>query len=301
MSQSHGAEALPAGRLPDFIAVGPPRTGTTWLDRTLRDHVGLPSIKETQFFAYNYNLGFDWYRSYFRDCDPNLPAGEIAPTYFDHPQARTRIAAVIPRCRIICSLRDPVERAYSHYKAWHRAGLLNGPFEDVVQNSWAAVAANYASNLREWQNLLGAENVLVLLYDNLRADPQAYLDAVCEFVGIAHIDLSAIPGAADPVNLSDQGARSMMLARTMLKLRDELIRRRYRRLARLVEAGSPLWKLSFTGGKAYPPLDAGFDARLRRQLTPEIEDLESLLGRDLAAWKGTASGSRGSRISDRTS
>jgi Sulfotransferase domain len=273
------------GRFPDFIAVGPPRTGTTWLDRTLRRHVGLPSIKETQFFAYNYDLGVDWYRSYFRDCDPRMPVGEIAPTYFDYPQARARIATVIPRCHIICSLRDPVERAYSHYKAWHRGGLLNGSFDDVVQTSWAAIAVNYASNLREWQKLFGAENVLVLLYEDLRADPQAYLDAVCGFIGFASIDLSAMPGSADPVNPSNQAPRSMILARTMLKLRDELIRRRYRRLARVVEAGSPLWKLSFTGGKAYPPLDAELEARLRHVLTPEIEDLESLLGRALAAWK----------------
>jgi hypothetical protein len=284
-AHSCGVAASRQGRLPDFIAVGPPRTGTTWLDRTLRRHVGLPSIKETQFFAYNYDLGVEWYRSYFGDCDPRLPVGEIAPTYFDYPPARARIASVIPRCRIICSLRDPVERAYSHYKAWHRAGLVKGSFDEVAETSWTAIAGNYASNLRDWQKLFGAENVLVLLYQDLRAAPQAYLDAVCSFVGIAPIDLSAMPGAADPVNLSDRAPRSMMLARTMLKLRDELIRRRYRRLARVVEAGSPLWKVSFTGGKAYPPLDAGFEARLRHDLTPEIEDLESLLGRELAAWK----------------
>jgi len=286
MSQSNGAEAPPAGRLPDFIAVGPPRTGTTWLDRTLRGHVGLPSIKETQFFAYNYNLGVDWYRSYFRDCPPGLPAGEIAPTYFDHPEARSRIAAVIPRCRVICSLRDPVDRAYSHYKAWHRAGLLTGSFESIVERSWPAISANYVANLRAWQSMFGVENILVVLYDDLRASPQAYLDAVCEFIGIAQVDLSAVPRASEPINLSDRTARSLMLASMMLKLRDGLIRRRYQRLARLVEAGTPLWKLSFTGGRPYPALDPAFDAHLRRMLRSEIEDLESLLSRDLSVWKG---------------
>jgi hypothetical protein len=291
-AQGDGAAASRAWRLPDFIAVGPARTGTTWLHRTLRNHVGLPSIKETQFFAYNYDLGVDWYRFYFRDCPGDLPMGEIAPTYFDHPQARTRIAKVIPNCRVICSLRDPVARAYSHYKAWHRAGLLDGPFESVVQRSWPAISGNYVSNLRALQSIFGAANVLVVLYDDLRANPQAYLDTVCEFVGIARIDLSAVPGAAEPVNLSEEAPRSMILARTMLKLRDALIRRRYRRLARLVEAGTPVWKLFFTGGKPYPSLDPAFDAHLRQMLRSEIEELESLLGRDLSPWKGALADSR---------
>jgi hypothetical protein len=101
---------------------------------------------------------------------------------------------------------------------------------------------------RAWQNIFGARKILVVLYDELRANPQAYLDAVCEFVGIARIDLSAVPGAVEPVNLSEETSRSMMLARMMLKLRDALIQRRYRRRTRLVEAGTPMWKLFFTGG-----------------------------------------------------
>jgi hypothetical protein len=77
-------------RLPDFIVVGPPRTGTTWLDRVLRGHVELPAdLKETQFFAWNFGLGINWYAAFFRNCDPLSLAGEIAPTYFDKPIVRS--------------------------------------------------------------------------------------------------------------------------------------------------------------------------------------------------------------------
>lgn len=112
-------------RLPDFIVIGPPRTGTTWLHRVLEGHVGLPAgIKETQFFSWNHGQGLQWYHSFFRDIPLALPAGEIAPACFDHPEARERIAALIPHCRIVCTLRDPVARLYSQYKAWHRVGRL---------------------------------------------------------------------------------------------------------------------------------------------------------------------------------
>ena len=238
------------GRLPDFIVVGPPRTGTTWLHYVLAGHVGLPAgIKETQFFTWNYAMGLEWYRAYFRNCPENLPAGEIAPTYFDYPEAPSRSARHIPRCRIICTLRDPVERVYSQYKIWHRIGLITKPFDYARQRSQLAANNSYASNLTTWRQTFGKENVLVVLHQDLRADPQAYLDSICAFIGIAPIDLSLSSTGAEPVNPSRQTPRSMALARFARQLRDWLIRRRFWRLARLIESGTPLWRLFFTGGK----------------------------------------------------
>jgi hypothetical protein len=77
------------GRLPDFIGVGQPRTGTSWLDAVLRGHVGLPrEIKEVDFFVKNYARGLDWYKGYFTDCNPRLPVGEICPSYLGSDAAR---------------------------------------------------------------------------------------------------------------------------------------------------------------------------------------------------------------------
>jgi hypothetical protein len=96
-----GASTAP---LPSFIAVGPTRTATTWLYQVLKGHIGLPSgIKETQFFIWNYDLGLTWYRRHFRNCSPHLPVMEIAPTYFDSPEARERVKLHIPECKIICT------------------------------------------------------------------------------------------------------------------------------------------------------------------------------------------------------
>jgi Sulfotransferase domain len=279
------ASATPS-RLPDFIAVGPPRTGTTWLHRALSGHVGLPAgIKETQFFRWNYSMGLDWYRSFFSDCPAGLPIGEIAPTYFDSMEARERIAQAIPRCRIICSLRDPVDRLYSHYKAWHRAALIEGPFDYARLREQLGAANSYAFNVRAWRETFGADNVLVVLYDDLRADPQAYLDSICAFIGIAKIDLATSAVGAEAINLSERGPRNLRIARWAHARRVRLIRQKRINLARFIEAGMPLWRFFFASGPLYPPLDPDTDAQLRRQLRPEIEELESVLGRDLSAWK----------------
>jgi Sulfotransferase domain len=109
------------GRLPDFLGVGPPRTATSWLDAALRGHAAMPrEIKEVDFFVKNYARGIDWYRSYFRDADPALPAGEICPSYFGPPEVRERVKLHLPNCKIICTIRDPVESLYSQCLDTHR-------------------------------------------------------------------------------------------------------------------------------------------------------------------------------------
>src|SRR5438046_10530825 len=69
-------------RLPDFLCVGPGRTGTTWLHAVLSGHVGLPrGVKETRFWGQHYDRGVEWYADHFGGCDPELPIGEACP-YF---------------------------------------------------------------------------------------------------------------------------------------------------------------------------------------------------------------------------
>lgn len=276
-----GASTAP---LPSYIAVGPTRTATTWLYHVLNGHVGLPAgIKETQFFIWNYRLGLDWYRSHFRPCPRHLPVMEIAPTYFDSPEARERVKLHIPDCKIICTLRDPVARAWSHYKHWQQRGLIKAPFAEAAFTHGQIVSAGrYADHIRSWQNDFGAANVMILLYDDLRADPQRYLNSLTAFLAIAPIDLARSPITSDTVNRAERMPLSRRSARRARKLRDFLIRRR---LYSLVHLGEPLFQIFFNGGAPYPSLDPELELKLRRHLEPEVSKLENLLKRDLSSWK----------------
>ena len=110
------------GRLPNFLFVGPARTGTTWLHGVLYHRAWLPrGTKETHYFDSFYDKKLDWYRAYFRRCRGRR-WGEVTPTYFQKPEVRERIARDVPNCKIICTLRDPVERAYSTYRVFVREG-----------------------------------------------------------------------------------------------------------------------------------------------------------------------------------
>jgi Sulfotransferase family len=277
---SGAAEQLPAGRLPDFLGVGPPRAATSWLDAVLRGHVGLPrEIKEVDFFIENYARGIDWYMRYFRDCDPNLPAGEICPSYYS-PIGRERIALHIPHCRIICTFRDPVEWRYSFYKLALRNAWTSDDFETWVAKN----PVNAHSGLKAWFETFGRERVLVLIHDDLEADAQSYLERVCDFIGIAPIAIAESPIGARRVNTFSAPPRNQRLARKARKLRDWLkAREAYGAINLIGRTG--LWRYCFEGGEDFGPLSRAVESRLRDRFRPEVEALENLIGRDLSPWK----------------
>ncbi len=283
-------QPLSGRRLPDFIAVGPARTGTTWLDQVLRGHVGLPlHRKETEFFKQNYARGIDWYLDYFRECPPELPMGEVCPTYFALEQSRERIAALIPGCRIIVTLRDPVERAYSYFRFMHRNGWMKTGFEEAVLRRRDIRDQNrYAYHIRNWQQSFGVGRVLVCFYDDLEAEPQAYLDRITDFLAIAPIPVAGSPVLSERVNVVSEAPRSRRLAREARRFRAWLTEHQFNETIQTLDRLG-VFKFCFTGGPKFEPLTDQVDARLRELFRPDVEELERMTGRDLSRWKTTRS------------
>jgi len=272
-------------RLPDFIAVGPQRTGTTWLYEVLREHVGLSKrVKEIQFFKWHFEKGLSWYASHFTECPPGLPIGEICPVYFNSPLARSRMASTLPRCKIICSFRDPVDRAYSHYRMLRPFAGLRSFEESLATLPDLIDCSRYARHLRDWRESFGAANVLVVLHEDLEADPQRFVNSICSFLGVVPIDLAASSVAWRRINLRPQAPRSRILGIAANRLFFWLRSHRYYTILNAWE-DSRLWSLCFSGGERYTPINPETEQRLRETFTPEIEQLEKLIGRDLSAWK----------------
>lgn len=272
-------------RLPDFIGVGPGRTGTTWLHEVLKGRVNLPSgIKETDFFTTNYGKGIEWYANHFREADRARPIGEVNP-YFGFPEAAERIALHIPRCKIICTFRNPVERIYSAYKLWRHYTLTNDPLDDfLVKVPQIIEVTRYATHLPDYRARFGEDRVLVLLNDDLRADPQAYLDRVCDFVGIGRYPVPASAAEGELINSINDLPRFPRAARRARKFMYWLEEKQaYATSNFLEQAGA--WKFVFGGGARFPKLDPAIEARLRELMRPEIDALEPMIGRDLSMWK----------------
>jgi hypothetical protein len=273
-------------RLPSFLGVGPPRTGTTWLHEVLKGRANLPRRnKETRFFDAHYAKGLKWYATHFDRWAPALPVGEICPTYFYSEPARNRIAGLIPKVKIICTFRDPVERVFSLYRIKRVYGATRWTLDEALSRDPELLeSSRYAFHLSRWQTLFGMENVLIAIYDDLIHDPQAYLGRIVDFIGIppfplTHWQLRRVNSSerlADP--LSPHWAHFASTVAEWLKAH---------RLGAFVTVvkRSVLRGLFLGGGADIPSLDASAAARLRELFRPEVEQLEAMLHRDLSRWK----------------
>jgi hypothetical protein len=213
--------------LPDYLIIGAQRAGTTSLFKYLVQHpaVGRPFLgKGAHFFDTNYSGDLDAYRAYFpttaykwyvkasRRMD--AVTGEGSPYYLAHPHAPYRIAETLPDVKLIALLRDPVERAYSHYHHEVARGFEDLSFDEALEQEPTRLAGEiermrddpsynsfafqhhsylsrgrYAEQLEVWYGLFPKEQILVLRSEDLFSDPERiYLD-VLRFLGLPAFSL----------------------------------------------------------------------------------------------------------------
>lgn len=199
-----------AGALPDFLVIGGMRCGTTSLFAYLADHPQVePAIgKELQYFSVFYDKGERWYRSHFPTPRNHGQTFEASPYYLYYPLTASRVAASLPHARFIALLRDPVERAFSHYTHSVERGVEKLSFRDAVAaeparlepfgsgdltsraahfalRSYSYVSrGRYAEQLARWYDHFAPEQVLVIKSESLYADPQATYARCLEFLGL---------------------------------------------------------------------------------------------------------------------
>jgi Sulfotransferase domain len=130
--------------MPDFIVIGAQKSGSTSLYWNLCEHPHVMSAKkkEIHYFDIRSGRGLWWYRANFPSSlakaarrlrqGPPISAGEASPYYLYHPKVPQRIGKVLPDVRLIAILRDPVERAISHYHMSHRRGHDLRPIEEAL-------------------------------------------------------------------------------------------------------------------------------------------------------------------------
>ena len=292
ISNRHRPQITPAmylpnhAPLPSFFIVGPPRTGTSWLHEILRRHAVLPfPTKETRFFDCHFHRGIEWYRAHYPRERATLPVGEIAPTYFASREARERMAQVVPGARIVCIFRDPFERLLSLYRVKRAYGLIPWSFEQAVHHDPEFLdTSRYGTNLNAWKKTFGRGQVLATLYDDLRADPQSYLDRILDFIGLRRFRLTASQRRSVHASESLTHPRSYVRTRNASKMADWL---KAQRLDRVVAAvrNSPLRSLFLGGGRPFTEPSPEVVTQLRQLFVPEVEALETVLNRDLSTWK----------------
>jgi hypothetical protein len=132
---TYGRATSFARPLPDFLILGAQKAGTTALYAYLRWHPEItgPSWKEVSYFDRHYRRGLSWYRGHFPIGAGDRLVGEASPGYLFHPLAPERVRATVPDAKLIALLRDPVDRALSHYH--HEVALGREPlsFDEALE------------------------------------------------------------------------------------------------------------------------------------------------------------------------
>ncbi len=243
-------------------------------------------VKDTHYLDHFEHKGIEWYARHFRYATGERKIVEICPGAFFKAQARERIKADIPNCKIVTTMRDPVDRTYSVYKMLRHFGNVRSRSFDEVLKTWTDLAGGnrYAANLKDWFESFGRENVLVTMYDELRAEPQEYLNRVTDFIGVERIVLSQRRAPSDDVNSFARAPKNGRLARRATTVSNWLSSHQaYGVVDALERAG--VWKFCYGRGEPFPRLTPEQDERLRARYLFEVEALEDLLGIDLSAWK----------------
>ena len=271
--------------IPSFFVLGPPRTGTSWLHEVLQTQTRLPKTKETRFFDNHFDRGMAWYRSHFATNGDTPPMGEIAPTYFISQEARERISQIEPPVKAICIFRDPVDRIRSHYRLKRAYAMLPWNFEEALTRDPELMESNrYATHLRAWQDTLGAENVRALLYDDMKRDPQEFVDEIADVIQIPRFQLSPAQIHYVHATRTMTQPRSYYGTRSAWAMAEWCKSHRFGVVVSVLKR-TPLRDLFLGGGPGFTEINPELVEHLYELFRPEVEELEAMLGRDLSRWK----------------
>ncbi|MFZ4520871.1 MAG: sulfotransferase domain-containing protein [Bacteroidales bacterium] len=208
--------------LPDFLIIGAQKGGTSSLFNYLNQHPGvrLPKQKEIHFFDYNYNKGLQWYRNWFPFLTfSGKVTGEASPYYLFHPVVPRRVFCNCPNVKIIVLLRNPIDRAYSHYIMEVTKGFeLSATFEEAIDMEEVRLAGEYErligeandysfnhqhfsylsrglyfEQIKEWMKYFPPHQFLFIRSESFFANTISELNKVFEFLNlpiISNVDLT---------------------------------------------------------------------------------------------------------------
>lgn len=196
---------------PDFIIIGSQKCGTTSLYHYLAQHPKIISsiIKEIHFWSRNFEQGLEWYLAQF----PPLPqkqkmlTGEASPSYLDHYETPERLFQDFPDLKLIVLLRNPVDRAISHYHHWQREGWAYREFQAAVETEIKQLQNNeqdfwsqpngyvsrgvYIKFIKKWMSIFPKEQFLIIQSEDFYKNPPQLLSQVYQFIGVSNQKLDS--------------------------------------------------------------------------------------------------------------
>ena len=282
-------------RSPDFLGIGFRRCASSWLHACLTEHpeIGKPP-SGLHFFSKeeNYRKGIGWYEEQLSKYSDRRILGEFSVSY-TYPHVYERVAARIhrhyPQAKIICMVRNPVERAYSDYlRSVSRSELdKNVSFEKAIELDSDFIArGSYGQILESYFRCFSDAQLLVMFYGDLKANPGQFIRRVYDFL---NVDQHYVPSLLTQNRGHAYSPKSQRVGRAT-----RMTQRFFSRLLRGARLGFILDQMKAWGiqdavlnlNRADPPtMRPDTRHRLQDLYHDDIELLSSLLGKNLSFWQ----------------
>ena len=297
--------------LPDLFIVGAPKCGTTAMYIYLKEHPEIFMSEEKELHYFGSDLKSHWfqrdlnkYLSHFSACNGGKRVGEASVWYLYSKKAALEIKDFSPSSRIIIMLRNPIDMMYSNYYQFLYNGNENLPsFNEAieaeedrkrgmsipetvhfVEGLFYCDTARFSRQVQRYFDVFGRDRVHVIIYDDFKSDTAKVFRETLEFL---EVDPAFQPNfkIINPNKLVRlKTLRNLIVkppgwytAAGRLLLPDSL--REY--MVHLLKSINKNFNTSF---EVRPPMDMELRRRLQKKFEPEVEQLSSLLCRDLTHW-----------------
>jgi len=266
---------------PSLYIAGTQKGGTTSLHFLLnaQQQIYFPNKpQELHYFDIQENFlkGDKWFLSHFLDAPNNAIKAQTSPLYMYLEQVPERIHKFAPNSQFIFILRNPIDRAYSHYWNSVKYGYENLNFEDALDSEKARILKGesnkrnfsysdrgyYTAQIQRFINLFGRDSILILTQDDLLSGPETVLRKVWNF-----LDLSTTPVLDDS---SVHNPAKLPRSRSLQSIRPYLEKRNFTSAIRVID------KMNLKQYK-YPAMKDSTRNHLKNKYESELHDLSALL------------------------
>lgn len=289
----------------DFIGVGASKCATTWIYQCLKEHpeICMSSKKETAFFSqdHKYEKGLGYYSKFFSHCSKEKKRGEFSIGYLNTSEAPARIHSEFPNVKLIASLRNPIERAYSHYEfAKNIKTRISGynSLREALSDREFVKAGLYGHNLENYLRFFSEEDIKIVLYEDIQNSPRETIEHIYNFLDVdSNFNPSIIKKKVNATGTKRRNLKLNSLTRFLHKIRNKLKKKEklfsflmktplhtlHRKL--IAWNRDDLNKVNQKNTSSIENINPETREKLREIYEDDISKLETIINEDLSHWK----------------
>lgn len=261
----------------DIFHIGPQKSGTTWLYENLKQHPEIAApLKDTiHYFDIHYAKNRDWLKSHFEEIKDNQKLFDPTFTAIRSINAIERIHKHNPKALIALTLRNPIDRAWSHYWHEYKKGMLRHPFNSVLKNydlfqNWIEPGLP-VQPLKKLFELFDKKQLHIINFEDIKLAPEKVLEDIFEFYGVD----KSFKTKAPTQKVNQAGTKRGFLNKAGNK-GAKIIR---------LDKISPEAFDRISGLENYKRgVEPEFRQILLETIRPDIDELEKIIGKDLSHW-----------------